>query len=144
MSNLPLGFRTSRAIGESNARRAVRGGRSRVYVLSIPVIQLGLRHQFKPPRPGLHPFEAFISDPKERLRLAARSLVPRLRSPSLCRVPPRAPQRGASPDHQRAGCPRVALPRVNPTTPLANLPMANPPQHIGTAPVAQAPCTDPL
>jgi len=40
------------------------------------------------------------------------------------------PQRGASPGHQRAGCPRVALARVNPTTPLAK-----PRQHIGTVSV---------
>lgn len=61
-----------------------------------------------------------VSDALARLRSTARSLVPRLRTPALCRIPPRSPQRGLSPNHQRAGCPRVALARVNQTTPLAN------------------------
>jgi len=71
----------------------------------------------KPPRPGRCTSGAFISDPKERLRLTARRLVPRLRPRSFWRFPPRAPQRGASPTAARAGCPRVALPRASTDAP---------------------------
>ena len=39
---------------------------------------------------------------------------------SPCRIPPRSPQ-GLSPTAERAGCPRVALPRASPT-PLADQP----------------------
>jgi hypothetical protein len=149
MSNLPLGFRTSRAIGESNARRAVRGGRSRVYVLSIPVIQLGFAISSNPRARVFTRLKHYLRSGRaptfDRLRrassfaLRATADESPTASLSLCRVPPRAPQRGASPNHQRAGCPRVALPRVNPDHAAAT----NPPQHIGTVPVAKAPCTDP-
>jgi hypothetical protein len=84
---------------------------------------------FRTPRPGRHPLEAFTSDAKERLRLTVSVVLRRLR---LYRFADPATQpQGAFPHRQRAGCPRVALARVNQTTPLAN-----PRQHIATVLIA--------
>ena len=80
---------------------------------AAPSFSLACASSSKPPRPGRCTFERFISDPNQRRRLTARRLVPRLRPRSFWRVPPRAPQRGASPTAERAGCPRVALPRAS-------------------------------
>jgi hypothetical protein len=72
-----------------------------------------LRNTFKTPAPGRLYAPGVVSDAIERLRFTARSLVPRLRPPALCRIPPRSPRGGLSPGHQRAGCPRVALSRAS-------------------------------
>ena len=65
---------------------------------------------FRTPRPGLRTFEAFTSDAKERLRLTALSLVPRLRAIPSCRSRHAAP-RGFPPPPARGLPPRRACAR---------------------------------
>ena len=66
----------------------------------------------KPPRPGASSFERLISDSFLFSRLAARSRVSRCVTgydlAGSCRVPPRVPQGGTSPNHLRGGCPATA------------------------------------
>jgi hypothetical protein len=83
-----------------------------------------LRHPFRTPRPGRHTFGAFISASKCPLRLTVSVVLPpslfelrrtsrRLRLYRL--IDPATQPQGAFPHRQRAGCPHVALPRVNQT-----------------------------
>ena len=102
------------------ARRAVRGGRSRVYVLGILVLQLDcvsgepiLRRISKPPRPGRCTFEALISDAYHFSRFTVSVVLRRLRL--YCFGDPATqPPRGLSPGACARVAPRVSrVPRLN-------------------------------
>jgi len=56
-----------------------------------------LRNTIKTPAPGRLYAPGVVSDAVEHLRFTARSLVPRLRPPERCRIPPRSPQGGFPP-----------------------------------------------
>jgi hypothetical protein len=69
MSNFPLRFGPPQAVGESAASRSLRGGRSRVSVLSIPRLSFRLRTGFRcfakplnPPAPGAPEIHKRASD----------------------------------------------------------------------------------
>ena len=120
------------------ARRAVRGGRSRVYVLGILVLQLDcvsgepiLRRISKPPRPGRCTFEALISDAYHFSRFTVSVVLRRLRL--YCFGDPATqPPRGLSP----GACARVA-PRVS------RVPRLNQSDALGPRPT-QSHCSDRL
>ena len=151
MSNFPLRFRPPQAVGESAASRSLRGGRSRVYVWSIPRLSVRLRTGFRcfakplnPPRP-VPPKST--SGPPMLIILAARPSYPsaaalrsnELRASTWSGLPTRAGPHHAPPEGGFPQPPAARLPRAS--RPLRAADAQNPPraQHIATVPVAKLP-----
>jgi len=152
MSNFPLRFGPPQAVEESVASRALRGGRSRVYVWSIPRLFIQTTHRipvlrkvFKSPRARCPRNPQ--AGPPMLYSLAARPSCPsvaalrsnELRASTWSGLPTRAGSHHAPPEGGFPQPPAARLPRAS--RPLRAADAQNPPraQHIATVPVAKLP-----